>query len=301
MAFVFLSYARPDREIAKKLTEDLLVQGVDVWSDMDLNVGSDWVNEISRKLDEATAVLVLITPQSLQSQHVFEELTTALRQSRRVLPVLAGGVSFEELPRELSSIQGVDLDPDYQTAINEIVSSFKSLEGSHEPPPSTLINRNEIIQDVIAGVLERLKVEMPDVLPQYDTIDEKLVFVIASFQADMEPAFEAIQAAASAVGLRAQRVKDVTGDYKISDRMLMMIRQAKLIVADLTHERPNVYFELGYARGLGKTVITIMRDGSNVHFDVQDWTYLPYIDSRPLERELIERFNIELSRLESLD
>jgi nucleoside 2-deoxyribosyltransferase len=110
----------------------------------------------------------------------------------------------------------------------------------------------------------------------------------------MEPAFEAIKAAAAAVGLRAQRVKDVAGDYKISDKMLMMIRQARFIVADLTHERPNVYFELGYARGLGKPVITIMREGGNVHFDVQDWTYLSYIDSRPLERDLIERFNLEL-------
>jgi hypothetical protein len=27
-------------------------------------------------------------------------------------------------------------------------------------------------------------------------------------------------------------------------------------VADLSHERPNVYFELGYARELGKTVVT---------------------------------------------
>lgn len=301
MAFAFLSYARPDREIARKLAEDLPERGVNVWSDMDLSVGSNWVDEISRKLSEATAVLVLITPQSLQSHHVFEEWMAAFHQSGRVFPVLAGGVSFEDLPRELSSIQAVDLDSDYQTAISEIVSSFKSLEGSHEPPPSTLINRNEIIQEAIAGVLERLKVEMPGALPHYDAIDEKLVFVIASFQPDMEPAFEAIQAAASAVGLRAQRVKDVTGDYKISDRMLTMIRQAKLIVADLTHERPNVYFELGYARGLGKTVITIMREGTMVHFDVHDWTYLPYIDSRPLERELIERFKFEVSRLESLD
>ena len=299
MAFVFLSYARPDREIARKLTEDLSERGVGVWSDMDVNVGSSWVEEISRKLDDAAAVLVLMTPYSLNSQYVIQEWSSAIRQSRRVIPVLAGGVSFEDLPNELASIQGVNLDSDYQSALNEIVSSFKSLEGSHEPSPSTLINRNEIIQAVIEGVLERLKVEMPSALPLQDTIDEKLVFVIASFQLDMEPAFEAIQAAASAVGLRAQRVKDVTGDYKISDKMLAMIRQAKLIVADLTHERPNVYFELGYARGLGKTVITIMREGSKVHFDVQDWTYLPYIDSRPLERDLIERFKLELSQLES--
>jgi hypothetical protein len=298
MAYAFISYARHDREIARKLAKDLSEQGVDVWSDMDISVGSNWADEISRALDKAAVVLVLITPYSMRSQYVFNEWSTALRQSRRVLPVLAGGISFDELPSELASIQGIDLDPDYPAAINEIVSSFKSLENSKEPPLSAFINKDEIVKDAIAGVLERLKIERPEILSNLDTIDEKLVFAIASFQPDMEPAFEAIKSAASAVGLDAQRIKDVTGDYKISDRTFMMIRQARFIVADLTHARPNVYFELGYARALGKTVITIMREGDQIHFDVQDWTCLKYIDSRPLERDLIKRFNIELSRPE---
>jgi nucleoside 2-deoxyribosyltransferase len=77
-----------------------------------------------------------------------------------------------------------------------------------------------------------------------------------------------------------------------------MIEGARFVVADLTHERPNVYFELGYARGLGKTVVTIAREGTAVHFDVKDWTYIPYIDSRLLELDLKKRFEFELSTKE---
>ena len=73
-----------------------------------------------------------------------------------------------------------------------------------------------------------------------------------------------------------------------------MIRTSRLVVVDLTHERPNVYFELGYARGLGKTIVTILREGVTAHFDVQDWTYLRYTDSRPLERDLLKRFRYEV-------
>jgi nucleoside 2-deoxyribosyltransferase len=113
----------------------------------------------------------------------------------------------------------------------------------------------------------------------------------------MKPAFDAIEAAAIAVGLR-ERVKDVPGDYRITDRIMSSIRRAMLVVVDLTHERPNVYFELGFARGLGKTVITIMRAGTQAHFDVQDWTYLTYADSRPLERDLVERFRYEIQQRE---
>jgi hypothetical protein len=68
-----------------------------------------------------------------------------------------------------------------------------------------------------------------------------------------------------------------------------------LIVADLSFERPNVYFELGYARGFGRTVITIAKKGTNVHFDVKDWVYIEYIDSRELEKKLKQRFEYELS------
>jgi hypothetical protein len=133
-----------------------------------------------------------------------------------------------------------------------------------------------------------------DPVDSQDPEDGSLVFVISPFTPDMDPVYLAIAEAARAVGLRAERIKDVPGDHRITDLMLAMIRRARFVVADLTHERPNVYFELGYARGLGKTVITILRAGTAVHFDVRDWTYLEYEDSRPLESDLRERLEFEL-------
>jgi hypothetical protein len=111
----------------------------------------------------------------------------------------------------------------------------------------------------------------------------------------MDPIFDAIAAAAAANGLRAQRLKDVLDDFRLTEQMMAMIRQARFVVADLTHERPNVYFELGYARGIDKRVVTIARAGAAVHVDVQGWVYLPYIDSRPLELELTARFQAMLT------
>jgi hypothetical protein len=42
-------------------------------------------------------------------------------------------------------------------------------------------------------------------------------------------------------------------------------------------------------------VVTILREATEVHFDVYDWQHLSYIDSRPLEKALVERFQYELS------
>jgi hypothetical protein len=154
-------------------------------------------------------------------------------------------------------------------------------------------DRRSLVDEVAAIVSRQLRAWLQDSYPA-TMPDRGLVFVVSSFGADMDPVFEAVGCAAESVGLRAVRLKDFCGDYRITDKMLALVREARLIVADLSHERPNVYFELGYARGLGKTVITILRAGTTAHVDVHDWVYLEYIDSRPLEHQLRERFRFEL-------
>jgi hypothetical protein len=124
-------------------------------------------------------------------------------------------------------------------------------------------------------------------------MQNNLVFVIMSFSPDMESVFEGIAAAAQTAGFQAKRVKDIVGDYRITSRIIELITTSCVVVVDLTHERPNVYFELGYARGLGKTIVTTAREGTQIHFDVKDWTCTFYSDSRILERSLKERFSIE--------
>jgi hypothetical protein len=51
-------------------------------------------------------------------------------------------------------------------------------------------------------------------------LESSLIFVIMSFFPDMDPIFEGIEAAASSVGLEAKRVKDVRGDYRITEKIM---------------------------------------------------------------------------------
>ena len=165
------------------------------------------------------------------------------------------------------------------------------------PRPAEVVDASKLAREVASEVAKILGLESrpkPSELAQES--DSNLVFVIMAFRDDMEPVFEGIREAGAALGLAAKRVKDVPGDYRITNQIVEMIRTARFVVADLSHERPNVYFELGYARGLGKTVITVAREGTSIHFDVKDWTYIPYIDSRLLERDIKKRFEFELSR-----
>lgn len=295
MSTVFLSYSADDAPIAHQIANDLIRAGIDVWYDKSISVGMNWAEEIRTHLDEAEAIIVLFSRQGLTSEWVKREWITAVHRSIRVIPVLIGGVSFHDLPLDLQTIQGIDLTVDYATGLISIVEAVQKLAQSTAPPISEAIDVPRLVEDVVKKVLDDLGISQVQPLPPImESQDEKLVFVICSFLPDMEPIFEAISGAATSVGLRAERVKDVVGDYRITEKMLSMIQRARFIVADLTHERPNVYFELGYARGIGKNVITILREDTNRHFDIYDWTYLEYIDSRPLERLLIERFTYEM-------
>jgi nucleoside 2-deoxyribosyltransferase len=57
------------------------------------------------------------------------------------------------------------------------------------------------------------------------------------------------------------------------------ITEAACVVADLTHARPSVYFEVGYAHGLGVPLLLTCRkdhhrgteDNARVHFDLQQY------------------------------
>jgi hypothetical protein len=194
-------------------------------------------------------------------------------------------------------VKWIDFSKDYKAGLAQLL---RTLTGARQqgtalkPKLSAFFDPADFAKEIAREVMHELKADPKGVrLPDWDP-DPHLVFVIISFSSDMEPIFEGIKAAGMKHKLRNERVKDVPGDYRINDKIVQMIHQARIVVADLSHERPNVYFELGYSRGLGKTVVTIAREGTTAHFDVRDWTCFFYNDSRVVERFLDDRFAFEL-------
>ena len=98
------------------------------------------------------------------------------------------------------------------------------------------------------------------------------VFVMMSFKTeDMRDVFTAIKDACARLGLDAVRVDENFGSGVIIREIATMINEAEFIVCDLTHERPNVYYELGYAHGTGnnsENILLIAKEGTDPHFDI---------------------------------
>src|SRR5204862_3622770 len=99
-----------------------------------------------------------------------------------------------------------------------------------------------------------------------------LVFVIMAFNSDgCEEVYRTIQASAERLRLTARRADDSIGSGMIIREITELIEAAEFIITDLTHERPNVYYELGYAHGVGNEssdILLIAREGTALHFDI---------------------------------
>jgi hypothetical protein len=90
---VFLSYAADDRAAAEKLAEGLRGQSLGVWTDALLGPGENYAASVARALEEADAIVVLLTPRSVESEWVRWEIGYALSSKRfesRLIPVVIG-------------------------------------------------------------------------------------------------------------------------------------------------------------------------------------------------------------------
>ena len=108
--------------------------------------------------------------------------------------------------------------------------------------------------------------------------------------------FEALQLAGEIGNVKIKRIDEKRGDYVITEEIINHIKKASLIICDLTEERPNVYFELGYARAIGKKIILCAKEGTKLHFDVKQNHFICYKSSIGLQNQIIKELKAYFPR-----
>jgi len=102
----FISYGRVDHEFAVKLAIALRESNFAIWLDqLDIPTGARWDTEVEKALNECEIFLVILTPESIASENVKDEIGFAIDHGMRILPILLKNC---EIPLRLRRLQYVD-------------------------------------------------------------------------------------------------------------------------------------------------------------------------------------------------
>ena len=115
---------------------------------------------------------------------------------------------------------------------------------------------------------------------------------------------QAIKLAVEAAGYQAKRVDDtdhhIDKEKTINDSILALAKKANFVVCDYTANMRGVYFEHGYAWGMGKKVIMTVKESemADLHFDVSHYPFIVWKDYEDLKTRLQAKIESWIGKFE---
>lgn len=196
---------------------------------------------------------------------------------------------------------------------------FYCFEGGKKENAKLSAYNTWFIKNRLYDVKEIDPASQVDVFNSIYDIRKKQVFVAMPFKPELNFVFDAICAVVDKINrenstnlLRPIRIdKQIVGfSYDIVNEILENIKNAGLLIADLTEQNANVYYEVGYAQGLLKAklgntaeVLYLISNPQKpdepftaAKFDVQHYKMIPYKNDGNGVNELKDKLEEELKK-----
>ena len=134
------------------------------------------------------------------------------------------------------------------------------------------------------------------------SVDSAQAFVAMWFDDEMNDAYEkGIKPAIEQSGYTPMRIDRKPDANKLDDDIIAEIRRSRFLVSDMTHRkkdgvRGSVYFEAGFAMGLGIPIIYTCRSDlmDEVHFDTRQYAYIVWETPDDLRKGLMDRIRARI-------
>ena len=109
------------------------------------------------------------------------------------------------------------------------------------------------------------------------TKPKPFVFVVMPFSKEFDDVYQlGIKAACTEAGAYCERLDEQVFDEGMLDQIYIQIAKADMIVADMSNQNANVFYEVGYAHALDKRVILITNSASDIPFDLKHRFHIVY-------------------------
>ena len=184
----------------------------------------------------------------------------------------------------LNRIKIVERDAERAVKLSEILTKLSSEN------PELIIQQGDYY--VLRGRSNSAKIEEI----RYSTLNEPTIFVAMPFSKAFRNVYDyGIRLPIMAVGRKPVRIDDEHFTGPVIEQVKNRIQSSEIVIADMTTSNPNVFYEVGFAEGLGKRAILLCQDITCLPFDVKGNVHIVY-DPENL-RVLEENLTIHLKAI----
>lgn len=130
----FVSYSRSDEHFALRFANDLRSAEIATWVDqLDIRPSEHWDRAIERAIAACRCVVVLLSPRSVASENVADEISLSIDMHKPLFPVM---IEPCKLPLRLTRMHLIDATASYASALKQCLAEIRSIESGHSPPPA---------------------------------------------------------------------------------------------------------------------------------------------------------------------
>ena len=226
---------------------------------------------------------------------VEDEAFEAVRQQQRTPPKPIDIIAeLEALITQQEAVHGQREEPTPEAG------STKSQGGTTSPslvgvdPVEALERRIEPPRASRASTRRKSYTVRPTVFLSPKTPQEEdFVSAMMPFTPDFNPVYRSIRSAVKSIGWRVDRADSIWEDQVIIQDIFGLIFRSRAVICDFSTKNPNVLYEAGIAHTLGRDVVPIVQELSDLPFDLKHHRVLVYENTPKgrvkLRRELEKR------------
>ena len=296
---IFISHRHDDRAIATVFASHFEAWGIppaEIFRSSDpeaSTVVGENLREITQALGEARLVLLVYTLAEADwgfccyewglatspNDETPDTRVVVFQMGKDKCPVSVGNVVFRLTPEDLRK---------FVHQFHKQRGFFRKDSAFHPTINDELLRKraDDLFRDLLAL---SLPVASRDQVQTYNRNTAFIVMWMDPDKPELEDVHLTIKDVCKSFGITALRADDVQHDDRITDVILEHIRSSELVIADLTGERPNVYYEVGHAHAIGKHPILVRRKGSPLHFDLAVHNVREYRNVTELRELLTKR------------
>ena len=160
MTQVFISYSRKDLSFVERLAEDLKAAGLEVWYDLSgLDGGTRWGMEIQRAIQQSQIFVVVLSPNSIESEWVEKEFMYANSLKRKIIPLLYQPCETPMwfINLHFIDVQGTNYDSHFWIILKAM--GIKPGEGKGKQKPESAVPEMKAPKEIPPAIPEETKQE----------------------------------------------------------------------------------------------------------------------------------------------